>query len=171
MAVSLFDKRRHFPIAGSVRPLPTHRAIADRRAAPSCERRAPFLLPVRLVGLQNEPRGWYGGNFRIQGKLRYHVHSAASAARLARHPHRPSADESVNAQSAPAPAGDLMCQLYRQRRAAANGDGITDMLVRPRRIFGDGTTHNPAKEGAAGFSEAYYLSEIRSSAAVMKAAG
>jgi hypothetical protein len=74
----------------------------------------------------------------------------------------------------------------------ANGDGIVDLLVRPRghdgswnqwgkasetlylgtkRIFGDGSTHNPAKEGAAGFNEAYYLNQIEANLSMMKVGG
>jgi hypothetical protein len=74
----------------------------------------------------------------------------------------------------------------------ANNDGIMDVLVRPqgdytkfyewdrfseslylgtKRIFGNRTTENPAKDGAAGFNEAYYLGQIDSSSAVMKSAG
>ncbi|RYE51550.1 MAG: hypothetical protein EOP21_01120 [Hyphomicrobiales bacterium] len=73
----------------------------------------------------------------------------------------------------------------------ANRDGIMDILVRPnsfsdwnnpgkfteqlflgtKRIFGDGSTHNPAKDGAAGFNEAYYLNQIEASSAGMKSSG
>lgn len=73
----------------------------------------------------------------------------------------------------------------------ANGDGIMDLLIRTRsfsdewndwgkysenlylgkRIFGDGTTHNPAKQGAAGFNEAYYLGQIDGSGVTLKTSG
>ncbi|RYF51230.1 MAG: VCBS repeat-containing protein, partial [Cytophagaceae bacterium] len=71
----------------------------------------------------------------------------------------------------------------------ANGDGIMDVLVRPKefysqysewgkvsetlylgtsRIYGPNSTHNPALDGAAGFNEAYYKSQVSDAGLTIK---
>jgi len=70
----------------------------------------------------------------------------------------------------------------------ANGDGIMDVLIRPEgyntgqpwerhsetlylgtaRIYGPNTTHNPALDGAAGFNEAYYRSQLEDAGVSIK---
>lgn len=74
----------------------------------------------------------------------------------------------------------------------ANKDGIMDMLLRPqgfdetwlkwgnhseslylgtKRNFNAHSNHNPAEDGAAGFNEAYYLSQLGASGATLKSSG
>jgi hypothetical protein len=80
------------------------------------------------------------------------------------------------------PSGDNLNNVEYGDFTDANHDGIMDVIVRPRGFDGswqawdkyseslylgtrriyDGTDHNPAVDGAAGFNESYYRSELRS---------